>query len=131
MAKRDLLWMLLLPAICSPLIHYRMEQKVQEDYKACQLNLKNLATACDMYCTDNAGRYPLSLHQLSPGHLRDASLTSMPICPGADSTFSGYQLRSAIKPDVFTICCSGFNHRPKITAADYPQYCNISGIYER
>ena len=131
MAKKDLLWMLLVPAICSPLIHYQMQQKVQEDYKACQLNLKNLATACEMYSTDNAGRYPLSLRQLSPEHLRDASLKSMPICPGADSTASGYQLQSAINPDVFTICCSGFNHRPKITTANYPQYCNSPGVHER
>ena len=131
MYRKDLLWLLLIPTVAAPLLHWRMEQKVEVDYIACQGNLKNLATACEMYSTDNVGRYPLSLRQLSPDYLKWASLKSMPVCPGADPTATGYQFRSDINPDVFTICCSGFNHRPKITTANYPQYCNISGIYER
>jgi hypothetical protein len=126
MPKKNLLWLLLLLPICASLMRYRAEQKVEDDYKDCQLNLKNLATALEMYSTDNAGRYPHDIGKVVPMYLKQ-----MPVCPGADPGKSVFALQTATNPDAFSICCSGFNHRPKITAANYPQYHNTSGILER
>ncbi len=126
MPNKNLLWLLLLLPICALLLRYGAQQKVEDDYKDCQLNLKNLATALEMYSTDNAGRYPLDIGKVVPMYLKQ-----MPVCPGADPAASGYQFLSATNPDAFSICCSGFNHRPKIAAANYPQYHSTSGILER
>jgi hypothetical protein len=128
---RELFWGLLLLGGLSVAVRHRLEQKADDDLRACKANLKNLATACEMYSTDNAGRYPQSLGKLVPEYLKEAKLKSMPVCPGADSDAPVYGFKSATNPDAFSICCSGFNHRPKMTAANYPQYFNMSSCLER
>ena len=123
---RDLFVGLLLLALLSVAVRHRLEQKADDDLRACKANLKNTATACEMYSTDNAGRYPHSLGKLVPLYL-----SQIPVCPAAEPTTAVYGFKSATNPDAFSICCSGYNHRPKITAANYPQYFNESGHHER
>ena len=77
----------------------------QRDYESCQENLKNLATALEMYSTDNSRHYPEKLEQLVPGILK-----SIPTCPSAkrDTYSKGYKL----SPDDhhWRISCKGNNH---------------------
>ena len=75
-------------------------------YVECKANLKNMATALEMYSTDNAGRYPERLGSLTPAYL-----ISIPPCPatGVDTYSQAYS--KGIVPDAYTICCKGANHR--------------------
>lgn len=94
---------------------------------ACKSNLKNIATACEMYASDNHGDYPSRLTQLVPGYLK-----VLPKCPTADSdTYSRSYQRSA-DPQNFTFCCSGNNHcSAGIREANFPQYSSKDGLIER
>lgn len=87
---------------------------------ACKSNLKNIGTACEMYCTDYAGRYPESLALLTPQYLRQ-----IPSCPvaGTDTYSAGFQ--SAAAPDLFTVVCQGHNHGG---TGDWPQYSAMEGL---
>ena len=96
---------------------------------SCKSNLKNSATALEMYSTDNAGRYPSSGDIGSTGGLTPAYLKAAPTCP---SNQGSYAMVSATSPDAFSINCKGSQHTGAgITAAGYPQYFNVSGLVER
>jgi len=75
----------------------------------CQSNLKNIATALDMYASDNTGHYPEKLGNLAPDYLRE-----IPTCPEAklDSYSPSYEVYFDPDPknSIFTIYCSGYNH---------------------
>ena len=88
---------------------------------ACKSNLKNTATALEMYSTDNAGRYAPNLALLTPNYLK-----VMPQCPAAkqDTYSSAYAF--ATVPDAYTLICKGNNH-PLEGASDYPQYTSFAG----
>lgn len=91
---------------------------------ACKSNLKNLATSLEMYSTDNAGRYPLSLTQLTPQYLKN-----IPRCPTAqkDTYSSAYALNT--EPDAYTVVCGGCHHHSSgIIEPNYPQYSSYSGL---
>lgn len=104
---------------------------------ACKSNLKNLATALEMYAADNfalggptgiekRSLYPHSLGALTPNYLK-----IIPNCPsaGKDSYSSTYQ--RAEHPEAFTVRCAGKNHAEANTPADYPQYSSYQGLVER
>jgi len=74
---------------------------------ACESNLKNIATALEMYATDYSGAYPPSLDYLtrydsyegySSGYMK-----TLPKCP-SDTTAS-YHYEVFDNPDNFTLCC--------------------------
>jgi len=89
------------------------------DYHDCKSNIKNLSTACEMYSTDNSGRYPTSLAQLTPQYLKE-----LPTCPAvsADTYSEGFQ--SVSNPDAFSVVCTGWHH-PFVDPPNYPQYCTL------
>ncbi len=94
---------------------------------ACKGNLKNIATACEMYSTDYAGLYPHSLEQLTPQYLK-----ALPNCPGAKCDSYSQGFRTQAQPDAFTICCYGINHESSgINKPNYPRYGNVQGLIER
>lgn len=68
---------------------------------SCTTNLQRIATALEMYSTDNTGRFPTSLRSLVPQYLE-----SMPTCPvaGCDTYTHGYS--STSNPDGYTVACS-------------------------
>ena len=119
---KRMFWLLLLAALTSGMMRYAVERKTEADLKQCQLNLKNLATALEIYSTDIAGRYPRDIGKVVPIYLKE-----IPVCPGADAGQSIYALQTATLPDAFSICCQGFNHQPKIQIANHPQYFNCCG----
>ncbi len=112
-----------------------MRARARGQITACKSNLKNVATALEMYSTDNGGRFPLVADfpdALTPNYLR-----AMPTCPGAGSdTYSpGYssQHDPALDPtDSYLIYCNGNHHRGAgLQTPNYPQYDSATGLVER
>jgi hypothetical protein len=86
----------------------------------CQSNLKNLATALEMYASDYQGHYPNRLSDLSPNYI-----LKLPSCPTArQETYSAtYQVSQ--KPDAFSLHCGGKQHTP------VPHYTSRDGLTEK
>lgn len=98
---------------------------------ACKSNLKNIGTACEMYSTDNSGRYPNTLSVLTDGSM-GGYLKSIPTCPAAgtnDVYTSTYKVTT--NPDVFTVACGGSNHTAVDVPANNPAYDSVQGLIER
>jgi hypothetical protein len=95
----------------------------QPPLRGCVSNVKNLATALEMYSTDNSGRYPTLLSQLTPDYLR-----TIPTCPsaGLDTYSAGYTV--VARPDGYTVECSGHHHGDEGLPADFPRYTSTEGI---
>ena len=97
---------------------------------ACKSNCKNIATALEMYASDNGGRYPATLQQLLPGNY----LGKLPTCPEARRmNYTNY--RSCQTPDSFSFTCVGNNHAKAYTgfttsSANFPQYSAESGLLD-
>ena len=102
--------------------------RAQGQFTACKSNLKNIATALEMYSTDAQGRYPTALSLLSSG---EKYLKTIPTCASAGTdTYSSVYTRAA-NPDRYTVYCSGTNHGAVDAAAGYPQYNSVSGLIEK
>ncbi|MCL5773286.1 MAG: hypothetical protein M1536_02765 [Firmicutes bacterium] len=95
----------------------------QAQFVACESNMKNIGTALEMYATDNFGRYPTSLSQLTPNYLK-----SIPTCPEAARDTYSSSYRSSVNPDAYTFCCSGSNHTREGVGENYPQYNSVQGL---
>jgi hypothetical protein len=78
--------------------------KAQPLLTGCKSNLKNLASAVEMYASDHEGRYPRDLQLLTPHYLKE-----IPTCPAARKlTYQDYQVTTY--PDCFSFSCVGNNH---------------------
>lgn len=90
---------------------------------ACKENLKNIATALEMYSFDNKGRYPQSFKPLVPNYLR-----KLPLCPAArrDSYTATYKVGT--KPDSFSFYCQGHHHKSERFPANFPAYDSHNGL---
>jgi hypothetical protein len=77
----------------------------------CYHNTKNIATALEMYSTDNMGRFPTSVERLVPEYIKN-----IPTCPttGEDSYSGGF--RSVSGPDWYTITCKSRHFRNGVPA---------------
>jgi len=102
--------------------------RAQGQYTACTSNLKNIATALEMWSTDHEGRYPTSLSQLVEG---DSYLRTIPMCPAAEADTYSRTYRSSAHPDRFTVECSGHNHGALGAGPGYPQYSSTHGLQDR
>ncbi len=96
---------------------------------ACESNLKNLATALEMYATDNGGNYPPTLDCLIctvgiPG----GYMKTIPICPSSRAKKSYLYIRSDT-PDNFTLWCSYPDaHKNAGLKTGWPQYTPGQGL---
>jgi hypothetical protein len=90
---------------------------------ACKSNLKNIGTALEMYSTDNIGRYPRSLNELTPNYLR-----SLPTCSSAGRMTYAYIF--AVRPDAYTVFCAGSHHNAAGYKPDFPKYDSVTGIID-
>lgn len=101
------------------------EQKSANDFAKCESNLKNLGTACEMYATDNGGRYPFTLTKLTYGYYgMQPYMKSIPTCPTCDSSYS---YESNQNPDVYTLQCNG-DHRKLGIEEGYPKFTATIGL---
>ncbi|MCD6310617.1 MAG: zinc-ribbon domain-containing protein, partial [Candidatus Eremiobacteraeota bacterium] len=78
-----------------------MRARASGQATACKANLKNIATALEMYATDNDGRYPETIHDLSD------YLRPIPVCPVSGRSY-GYEVNS--DHSAYTIWCKGGFH---------------------
>ena len=95
----------------------------QSTLTRCRSNLKNVATALEMYSTDNSGRYPFKLAQLCPNYL-----VRIPECPaaGKDTYTQTYARAEAV--DQYAVYCSGSHHA---LAPNLPAYDSHLGLLDR
>lgn len=96
-------------------------------FTACKSNLKNCGTALEIYSSDFSGRYPTSMHRLTPNYLK-----TIPTCPAASRDTYSETYRVGTDPDLFTLVCTGLNHRRAgLEVPNYPQYTSQQSLIER
>ena len=109
-----------------------LKARAQGQLTACKSNCKNIATALEMYASDNSGRYPTNgvfASQLTNGNY----LKTIPTCPAVGSDTYDSPYNSTATPDGFSFYCSGNNHGKAYTgfaadATNYPQYDGDVGL---
>ncbi|MCE1245419.1 MAG: prepilin-type N-terminal cleavage/methylation domain-containing protein [Firmicutes bacterium] len=89
----------------------------------CQSNLRNMATAVEIYNTDT-GNYPDKLERIVPERMR-----KLPECPaaGKETYSAGYEV--VTDPAAYTIHCSGDNHGITGLNSGEPYYSGDSGLH--
>ncbi len=98
MKRYDALVLLCVVALGYLLDHALEVRQRQHNRDDCRQQLKEIATALEMYSTDMVGRYPHSLEKLVPNYLK-----ILPACPEAEGRRYDYQVSTM--PDAFTIFC--------------------------
>ena len=96
---------------------------------ACKSNLKNMATALEMYASDYAGEYPTSWAQMTAGHY----LKSVPTCPAANLMTYSYRRTGTGKQAGFYLQCCGSHHAKAYSAFpnsphNFPRYSSETGL---
>lgn len=94
----------------------------------CKTNMRNIATAVQVYAVENASRYPTTLTILPTTR----AISAIPTCPSAGNNLAyinGYVASS--NPDAYTIVCTGNNHGELNIPACYPQYTGQAGYQEK
>ena len=111
-----------------------LKARAQGQLTACKSNCKNIATALEMYSSDNGGRYPTPTNltsKLTGGNY----LKLIPTCPAAGSDTYSPAFSSVQTPDSFSFYCDGNNHSKAYTgfssvSAGFPQYSAESGLID-
>ncbi len=109
--------------------------RAQGQLTSCKSNLKNIGTACEMYATDNLGRYP------ETGKLGDALTKSdtngqqpymrkIPQCPSAGKDTYSNAYKSKTNPDAYLVYCEGSNHTAAGCNQHYPAFNATVGLIE-
>lgn len=139
--KRDAMWVLVIVvvvAIGAGLAGWWKQKTDRDNLTRCKSNLKILATAIEMYTSDNMGRSPLDLVKgpgsgpTTPLRLPQAVvpkyLTVIPTCRAAGTdTYTG-SAWGACGPDAYTIVCGGHHHAGAGQGENYPQYTSFQGL---
>lgn len=114
-------------AICIP--NY-LPPRAAGQLTACKSNCKNLATALEMYSSDNKGFYPSNFSLLTAGNY----LKAIPTCPSAGKvTYTDYTLSP--RRTYFRFSCVGNNHARAYTGFhkscdDLPAYSARTGLVD-
>lgn len=117
----------LLCIICLPSLLY--DNMAEERLSYCESNLKNIATALEMYATDNDGDYPLSIEYLTKndGNSCGSYIKSLPVCPKTNIVY-GYNTA----PEKFILYCghpdAHINIKNISTKGYWPQYTPKEGL---
>lgn len=86
----------------------------------CCNRMGEIATACEMYATDNAGRYPKSMELLAPRYLKGG----VPKCPLGGGA---YNFESKIMPDLYSLQCRGTHYQRAGFRPGYPYFAADGG----
>ena len=108
-----------------------LKARAQGQLAACESNLKNIATALEMYATDFSGDYPHDLDTLT-SNLTAAGgsyMKALPLCPSANVVYS---FTYNAVPDNFTLQCGAAEAHTATGTVDgtgsWPQYTPGQGI---
>lgn len=94
---------------------------------ACQAGLKSIATALEVYATENSGHFPNSLTALTPNYLK-----AMPTCASVHSDTYSTTFISGSNPDLFTMVCGTLGHTGAgVNLPNYPQFTSVQGLIEQ
>jgi prepilin-type N-terminal cleavage/methylation domain-containing protein len=97
-----------------------MRARSMAQFTSCESNLKNLATAAELYSTENQSRYPTAIAKLVPQYI-----VSLPICP---SCMQGYSYSFTTVPDAYTLWCGTAQAHAMAGKPDgFPQYYSSHG----
>jgi len=109
-----------------------LKARAQGQLAACESNLKNIATALEMYATDYSGDYPVtaSVSLLTSTATGGAYMKAMPNCPSI--TTAPYDYTANGSPDNFTLTCGAATAHIATgtvgTAGNWPQYTPGEGV---
>ena len=101
----------------------------QGSLTACKSNCRNLATALEMYATDNGGRYPVTFDKLVEGNY----MKLIPTCPAAGRVTYDTNYQYSTRPDTFSFTCAGNNHAQaysgfSTSSNNFPRYHSEQGL---
>lgn len=101
------------------------ETPEQGNFDTCKENLKKIATALELYASDNKGAFPKKLGKMCPN---PKYLEFIPTCPSVskDTYSDGYDLSKDKK--AYTIYCLGKNHENVFVKENYPAYNKTAGL---
>lgn len=90
-------------------------------FSNCKNNLKNIAAACEMFASDNAGHYPDNLADLTPKYLMH-----LPNCPAAEQV--SYSYKRSADGKSYIIYCRGSYHKDAGENTDFPKFDSEKGL---
>jgi len=91
---------------------------------ACETNLRNMASALEVYSTENDRHFPASLTNLTPTYIQ-----SVPTCPSAGSGTPYVQgFVSMSNPSAYTLTCKGSWHTDLGLPEDAPSFHYGTGL---
>ncbi|MHC9538826.1 MAG: hypothetical protein AB9903_04850 [Vulcanimicrobiota bacterium] len=101
------------------------ETPEQGNFDTCKENLKKVATALELYASDNKGAFPKKLAKMCPN---PKYLEFIPTCPSVskDTYSDGYDLSKDKK--TYTVYCLGKNHENVFVKENYPAYNKTAGL---
>ena len=92
----------------------------------CATNVRNMATALQVYSNDYDGLYPDDLNKLSPKYVR-----ILPTCPSAGTVTYAAGYSTTSDSQSFTLSCKGKNHELVGYGQDEPYYDLNTGLNPR
>ncbi len=116
-----------------------LKARVSGQIAACESNIKNIATALELYAEDNKNKYPADLNILVKEKEGGPYIKIIPVCPaGSGDLFVGvyrqdssvYEYKISRNGNNFTIWCVN-NHMPAGMGRGYPQYSPGEGLIVR
>lgn len=91
---------------------------------ACETNLRNVASALEVYSTENGKHFPTALTDLAPTYIQ-----SVPTCPSAGNGTAYIQgFTSKTNPSAYTLSCKGAWHRDLGLPEDAPAFHYGTGL---
>ncbi|MEQ8169540.1 MAG: hypothetical protein ABRQ38_11630, partial [Candidatus Eremiobacterota bacterium] len=113
-----------------------LKAKVSGELCGCEINIKNIATALELYAEDNNNKYPADLNILVKEKEGGPYIKTIPVCPAGSGdnvllisrrTYSAYEYKISHNGNNFTIWCVNY-HGSAGTAEGYPQYSSGQGL---
>jgi len=102
MPRLQLAAMTALSLLAVPTAEWISVRGEEHRWQECMTNLKSISIAAELYCCDNAGRYPQHLADMVPRYLRVP-----PACPSAGEVTYTWRSDATMS---FTVFCSGSHH---------------------
>ncbi len=118
--------MLILAVLAFLLLPNYVRARSRGRLTACETNLRNMASALELYSNENDKIFPTELAALAPRYIQ-----SLPKCPSAGSPQSyvdGYE--SGTRPSNYTLACQGGYHVDLGLAPNAPTFQYGVGLRE-
>ena len=108
-----------------------MKARSQGQLAACESNIKNIATALEMYATDNNMYYPPSLDYLTEGRgTYGAIMKNLPVCPSCQKSYTYTPINEEENHDYILECSEANVHlnTGNVGEGNFPQYKPGKGL---